>query len=131
MRSLEEIYNATNLKINQIGSDGGSGIIYRGTKPFATVVFSYGGGWEHISMAPLKRSKMPTWDDMCRLKDMFFYEDEVVVQYHPAKKDYVNMIQNCLHLWKPIDETLPVPPSIFVGLKKGRKLSKGDIDKIK
>lgn len=34
-------------------------------------------------------------------KDMFFKEDEIVVQYHPAKSEYVNNMPNCLHLWRP------------------------------
>lgn len=131
MKTSEELRNTANLLIDRIGNDGGMGEIFKLGKRYGSVIWSNGGGWEHVSVCPYKRSYTPSWDDMCRLKDMFFYEDEVVVQYHPAKKDYVNMIHNCLHLWKPIDETLPVPPSIFVGLKKGQKLSKSDIDKIK
>lgn len=131
MKTSEELRNTANLLIDRIGNDGGMGEIFKLGKRYGSVIWSNGGGWEHVSVCPYKRSYTPSWDDMCALKDMFFYEDEVVVQYHPAKKDYVNMIHNCLHLWKPIDETLPVPPSIFVGLKKGQKLSKSDIDKIK
>ncbi len=44
-------------------------------------------------------------------KDMFFKEDEIVVQYHPAKSEYVNNMPNCLHLWRPTNGALPTPPS--------------------
>lgn len=63
---------------------------------------------------------MPSWDDMCQLKDMFFKENETVVQYHPAKSEYVNNMPNCLHLWRPTNGALPTPPSIMAGVKKGQ-----------
>jgi len=34
------------------------------------------------------------------------------------KKDYVNNHNYCLHIWKPINQEIPTPPSIMVGLKK-------------
>lgn len=48
-------------------------------------------------------------------KDMFFDAEEVVVQYHPAKSQYVNNYPYCLHLWRPNDGTqFPSPPMAFV-----------------
>lgn len=58
-------------------------------------------GWEHVSISPKKKTKIPTWNDMCQLKDAFFYEDEEVLQLHPKKSEYVNVKENVLHLWKP------------------------------
>ena len=49
---------------------------------------------------------IPTWDDMCVLKDIFFDDEEEVYQIHPKKSEYVNMSKNCLHLWKPIGHEL-------------------------
>ena len=47
---------------------------------------------------------------MCRLKDMFFYPEEMVVQLHPPKSEYVSgvesggvKLENVLHLWRPKD----------------------------
>ncbi|MBQ6053009.1 MAG: hypothetical protein IJL30_06990 [Clostridia bacterium] len=51
---------------------------------------------------------------------MFFRDDEVVVQYHPAKSEYVNNLPNCLHLWRPRQIAMPTPPSIMVGIRKGQ-----------
>ena len=81
---------------------------------WATVIWSWGLGWEHVSVSPKNQSRTPTWDEMCRVKDMFWNEDEAVVQYHPRKSDYVNIRKNCLHLWRPIDVELPTPPTICV-----------------
>ena len=55
-----------------------------------------------------------------KINNMFFKGDECCVQYHPPKSEYVNNIPYCLHIWRPIEEysgKLPVPPSIFVGIK--------------
>lgn len=59
-------------------------------------------GYEHVSVSPKRKFKTPTWDDMCVLKDIFFEEEEEVYQIHPKKSEYVDMVNNCLHLWKPI-----------------------------
>lgn len=99
--------------------DNGNGIfkVFVNGKSFY-VVASNGGGWEHVSVSPCnrKRQTCPTWDEMCAIKDMFFEEEETVVQYHPPKSDYVNMHPYCLHLWRPIGREIPRPPSIFVGI---------------
>jgi hypothetical protein len=54
---------------------------------------------------------------MCQVKAMFWDEDDCVIQYHPPRSEYVNNHQNCLHLWRPIGVSLPMPPSIMVGIK--------------
>lgn len=114
MRTLWQLQNMPNLMIKGVGVDGGHGEIYKLGKRFATVIWSNGGGWDHVSIAPFKRNYTPSWEDMCKLKDMFFGESETVVQYHQAKKAYVNNVSNCLHLWRPIDDKLPIPPTEFV-----------------
>ena len=120
MKNIEEIKSNTNFLIRNSSNDGGIGELYVVGKPYASVIWSNGGGWEHVSMCPYKRSHTPTWDEMCKLKDMFFHDDEVVVQYHPAKSEYVNNMPNCLHLWRPMIEKMPTPPSIMVGVNQGQ-----------
>jgi hypothetical protein len=53
---------------------------------------------------------------MCWLKDAFFDDDEVVIQFHPRKKDYINTHPHCLHLWKKKDYEFPTPPKFLVGV---------------
>jgi len=133
MKSLEELKRTVGLMIMKIGIDGGCGEVWAGGKAFGSVIWSYGGGWEHVSLAPYKRSHTPTWDEMCRLKDMFFHEDETVVQYHPPKSEYVNNMPNCLHLWRPLKEVMPTPPSIMVGLRQGQTAAEArkEIEEVK
>ena len=114
----DELKNRKDFQIISTGFDGGMGKFVSGPMENMTVIWSYGGGWEHVSIDGKKR--MPTWDEMCQLKDMFFTEDECCVQYHPPKSEYVNNIPYCLHIWKPIEQysgALPIPPSLLVGIK--------------
>ena len=71
--------------------------------------------WQHISVS--SRMGCPDWDEMCLIKNLFFDEDEVVVQFHPAKKDYINFAENCLHLWRWTKGNFPTPSNILVGPK--------------
>lgn len=113
MKTLDELKNTPHLAIHQTGHDGGSGeIVFHEWS--GSVIWSFGGGWDHVSVSPYKKRITPSWDDMCRIKDMFFCDDEVVVQFHPAKSEYVNMMPNCLHLWRPQEEKIPTPPRLFV-----------------
>lgn len=73
--------------------------------------------WQHVSVSILNQCRCPTWEEMCHIKDLFWNEDEAVIQIHPAKCDYVNNHKYCLHLWKPIYKPLNLPPSILVGYK--------------
>jgi len=122
MKSLKiitsELGSRKDFEIVKLSFDGGFGIFTKGNLKGMTVIWSYGGGWEHVSIDGKKR--MPTWDEMCDLKDMFWEEDECCIQYHPAKSEYVNNLPYCLHIWKPIEKyagKLPIPPSVFTGLR--------------
>ena len=58
-------------------------------------------GWEHVSIE-LSARRLPTWEEMCLIKDIFWEEEEMVVQIHPKHSEYVN-ITEALHLWRPKD----------------------------
>jgi hypothetical protein len=101
-------------------SDASYGLNGRFRIPFRsyifTVVVSNGGDWDHVSVSLPNRC--PNWEEMCFFKDLFWDESETVVQYHPAKAEFVNCHPYCLHLWRPQKADLPKPPSIFVGIKR-------------
>lgn len=120
MKKIEEIIKCPNLQIKEAGLDGFDGLY---TDPIENkyyfFVFSWGGGWEHLSVS--QRNKTPSWDIMCRMKEIFWGNDEVCVEYHPKREDYVNFHPHCLHIWKEIGKEFPTPPSIFVGFKTGNE----------
>lgn len=103
-----------NIDVVSQNLDGILGFIQLPDSGKASIIISWVWGWEHVSVAPRKTYNVPTWADMCYLKDLIFKEDEVVIQIHPKKADYVNFKDNCLHLWRPIKEAIPTPPKIFV-----------------
>lgn len=73
-------------------------------------------GWEHVSVSG--HGRCPTWDEMCWVKNLFWDEHEMCVQYHPPKSEYVNCHPHVLHMWKPINMSIPLPPSLLVGPKR-------------
>lgn len=85
-----------------------------------TFVASWGGGWDHVSVAPLKKNVIPTWEIMCKVKAIFFLPEEAVIQIHPPENEYVNNMPNCLHLWRANDKEMVLPPSFMVGYRKGQ-----------
>lgn len=111
MKEFGTIKSDRRIQVQQTGSDGMNGwVTLHGKTLF--FVCSNGGGWDHVSVS--HRSRCPSWEEMCEVKDIFFGEDECCVEYHPARSEYVNIHPYCLHIWKPQTETIPTPPMIFV-----------------
>ncbi len=78
--------------------------------------------WEHVSVhAYLSRDsrkmRTPNWKEMAYVKDICWDDEDVVMQLHSKKSEYVNQHQFMLHLWRPINYEIPTPPSITVGHK--------------
>lgn len=83
--------------------------------------------WEHVSVhayrdagriAPMLREKQmrtPTWKEMSYVKRLCWDAEDVVMQLHPRESEYVNCHPHVLHLWRPVNSTIPTPPAEFVG----------------
>jgi hypothetical protein len=80
------------------------------------VIASDGLGWDHVSISLPNRC--PTWEEMCFVKSIFWDEDDLVIQYHPPKSDYINFHPHTLHLWRPQNETIPMPHWSLIGPKQ-------------
>ena len=57
--------------------------------------------WEHVSVST--RHRCPNWKEMCFVKDLFWDEEEAVMQLHPPKSTWINNHPFCLHLWCCLD----------------------------
>lgn len=115
MKSIVEIKKIRNLKIVAESDDGFLGYwTDPTTQKVYSIIMSWDGGWEHLSIAPIRIGKTPSWELMCKFKEMFFKDEEACVQYHPKKSEYINIHPNCLHIWRPLYEKLPTPPNIYV-----------------
>ena len=101
MRALKYIRRSPMLHIRQATVHGGSGIILV-ENWFGSVVWGTDeNGWEHVSVSPHRVEIVPSWDDMCKVKEIFWDDEEAVLQIHPPKSKYVNIKENCMHLWRP------------------------------
>lgn len=84
-------------------------------------IVSDGLGWEHVSVCCRTKNRakysIPNWEQMCYIKELFWDDEDVVIQFHPKKSEYVNNHNFVLHLWRSLDKEVPNPPSILVGVK--------------
>ena len=77
----------------------------------ATIV----NGWEHLGVS--FKNKIPSWECMEEMKELFFKDDEECFQIHPKLDNYVNNNEYTLHIWRPIEGMKQIPPSILVGFR--------------
>lgn len=106
MRALKYLRRTSCLRIFQATVNCGQGEITIGNWRGTVVWGNNEHGFEHVSVCPYDRSITPSWDDMCAVKDVFFEPEEEAIQIHPKKSEYVNIMPNCLHLWRPKDQEL-------------------------
>jgi hypothetical protein len=83
-------------------------------------------GWEHVSLrvesaTDPKAGRLPTWEEMCLAKKLFFEPNECVVQFHPPESEYVNAHPNVLHLWRNTQFDFKTPPTLLIGPKPESK----------
>jgi hypothetical protein len=86
------------------------------------VICSDGDGWEHVSVHAYRgqpgdetKIRTPTWKEMCFIKDQHWDGEDVVIQFHPRKSEYINQHPCTLHLWRSLDQTVLTPPPHLVG----------------
>jgi hypothetical protein len=77
-------------------------------------------GWEHVSVHAYNergRERTPNWKEMCVVKGLFWDDEDVVVQFHPRRSEYVNQHPGTLHLWRTRHVVFPTPPPELVGVR--------------
>lgn len=82
---------------------------------FYLVIASNGQGWDHVSVTLHRKNgtsikRCPSFEEMQMIKGKLFTEEEIVFQLHPREEDYINTHPYCLHLWKPNNCSMIVPP---------------------
>ena len=132
MKTVDEIFKSGQIYSNSLvySADGIKGYICI-ERVDMTFIASWGGGWDHVSVSPLNRKTIPTWNMMCKVKDIFFKPDETAIEIHPSEDQYVDNLSNCLHLWRANDREMVLPPSFMVGFRKGQTAAElqAEIDK--
>lgn len=78
------------------------------------VIADIRGCWEHISVSTITYDRrLPNWYEMKYCKELFFHNEEIVIQIHPKQSEYVN-ISECLHLWRNWKDPIEGPPRSYV-----------------
>jgi len=106
MRKLSEITSNSHLSNLRISSEEhkvGYGRIklvrWEGTVIFDATATT----WEHVSVSPRKKGIIPNWYELKQIKEIFWPDDEEVIQFFPRTSEHVNVMSNCLHLWRNPD----------------------------
>jgi hypothetical protein len=80
------------------------------------VIASTGFGWDHVSV--LHPFREPSNREMSRVKDLFFWWDENVIEFHdypPVEWDiHENVTGKARHMWSPQGVGLPRPPDAIM-----------------
>jgi hypothetical protein len=92
------------------GNNGAFVLLVKGER--LNAIASDGAGWEHVSVS--HPARCPTWEEMCYVKALFWEPEDVVIQYHPAEAEHVNIHPYCLHLWRCLVEPTPMPPTWMI-----------------
>ena len=119
MTNLTETLVRNKGIVYECGEDGCWGSLWKDGVELQFIA-SWGGGWEHVSVKACIEPglawelRIPTWDEMCFVKETFWADDECAFQLHPPKVDYVNTHPCVLHLWRPVGGGILMPPKNFV-----------------
>jgi hypothetical protein len=65
-----------------------------------------GKRWVHVSAS--RAGRVPSWDDLRRVKALFIGQEKMAIQVLPRESEYVNCHPFVLHLWHSVDGD-PVP----------------------
>lgn len=68
------------------------------------VIYNIENGREHVSISNSKR--LPRWDEVKYVRYQLMKPDITVAQILPPKENYVNVHENCFHLWEINDVNL-------------------------
>ena len=97
--SIEKIYGEEGKKYLRAWT-------FNGLMVMASVgEYADGKEWLHISVS--RESRIPTYEEMTRVKRDFIGDDRKAVFILPEKDNHVNIAENCLHLFYSKENPLP------------------------
>lgn len=76
------------------------------------LVLSCGAGWDHVSVSLPYR--VPNYEEMKAIKRLCFRDDEWAMELHAPPSKHISRHPYCLHLWRPQDTPIPIPPEDMV-----------------
>jgi hypothetical protein len=123
---VPEVMRLTKGDLGTTSSNGNNGVFFvpLSSTIIAVCVASDGKetDWEHVSvtlilkrLTPTQVKRCPIWDEMCKVKETFWDDEDCVIQFHSPKSHYVNLEPYCLHLWRytKTDVLMPKMNEVF------------------
>lgn len=94
-----------NWTLIQDGEDGAAYGSREGLRVILSVAREEDGQlWAHLSCS--RKSRVPSYDDLCQVRSLFL-GDRLAIQLFVPVAQHVNIHAYCLHLWAPLEATLP------------------------
>jgi hypothetical protein len=122
--------NTTHPQLGTTSADGNNGAFdIESPEPGwrLALICSDGIGWDHVSVHAYRgvgrQQRTPNWREMSYVKDLCWDDEDIVMQLHPRRSEYVNNHPHVLHLWRPTRAAIPTPPSFTVGIASAGTLS--------
>ena len=114
MREVAEIQKDKRVSIGLIKTFPGGLLMMQGTVKLTgqagrktyNLIFTVEPGedrkpyMEHASITPIVGSRLAGWEEMSELKDILWKDEEQCYQIFPKKSQYVNLKEDCLHIWR-------------------------------
>lgn len=94
--------------LDQPGEDGERWVSRGGMSVIWSVATELDGRcWLHVSVA--RPNRLPSYDDMKRVKHLFVGPGRVAYSVWPPERDHISIHDRCLHLWCPLEGDWPLP----------------------
>ena len=116
---VPEQYRTLDSRLLRYGTSGNNGVFWvpykHRFKRIVTqlaVIASDTKNWEHVSVSLPNR--VPIYAHMRYVKNLFWDENDIVMELHVPLANHINIHPYCLHLWRPTNQTIPLPPMELV-----------------
>lgn len=92
------------------------GWIFSGIRVIASAGTFDGREWLHVSFS--RERRLPDYKDLQLVRKDFIGTDKKAIMVFPEESHYVNIHQNCLHLWYSAENPLPDFDGYIPGIGK-------------
>lgn len=104
--------HSKNLPVQHYGDPYGAFLIPGPCGRDLKCIVSSDLGWDHVSIS--LENRCPNWQEMEFIKRVFFKDDEWAMQLHAPPSKHISVHPYCLHIWRPHDKEIPIPPPEFI-----------------
>ena len=98
MKTVPEILEDKHVKGHRANIFGKSTFLIEKNETKYMAISSKGGAYEYVSVMVLGEKRIPTWYELCDIKDIFFKDEEECFQEFPKKSESMNQQGYCMYI---------------------------------